>query len=337
MRSITIAIALFACAVVVSAQDTPKQVPVESASKSEAGPPKQISGGVLNGQAISLPKPPFPPAARAIGASGAVSVQVLIDEEGNVASATAVSGHPLLRAAAVEAAREAKFAPTRLQGMPVRVSGIITYNFVGPLYASKMGYTVAYAVESGKFEQGTHPRSLAAQLPPDWDQEIATLNALTFEPEPKQESVAPQPAPSPERPRDPNKFTIKGDINFSAAGSGTTYAAASHFPERLDPRSIAALRDLIPQMASRHENGSVAAWSFELGRLLGELAAAIDNKKVDVVRSIAEMEIHVGKAPSTVNESAMVRLRNLIETGKSPDVNLAVLRQNAQILANFRY
>lgn len=92
--------------------------------------PKQISGGVLNGKATSLPKPAYPPAAKAVGASGAVTVQVLIDESGNVVSATAVSGHPLLRAAAVAAARGAKFSPTQLSGQAVKVSGVITYNFV---------------------------------------------------------------------------------------------------------------------------------------------------------------------------------------------------------------
>ena len=93
-------------------------------------PPKTISGGVLNGKATSLPKPPYPPAARAVRASGAVSVQVLIDEEGRVVSASAVSGHPLLRAAAVAAARGARFSPTPLSGQPVKVNGVITYNFV---------------------------------------------------------------------------------------------------------------------------------------------------------------------------------------------------------------
>lgn len=93
-------------------------------------PPKQISGGVLNGKATSLPIPPYPPAARAVRASGAVTVQVLIDESGRVVSASAVSGHPLLRAAAVQAARGARFSPTQLSGQPVKVSGVITYNFV---------------------------------------------------------------------------------------------------------------------------------------------------------------------------------------------------------------
>lgn len=92
--------------------------------------PNKISGGVLNGKATSLPRPPYPAAARAVKASGAVNVQVTIDENGNIISASAVSGHPLLRQAAEQAAREAKFAPTLLEGIPVSVTGIIVYNFV---------------------------------------------------------------------------------------------------------------------------------------------------------------------------------------------------------------
>jgi len=89
-----------------------------------------ISGGVLNGKATSLPKPPYPPLARQANAAGTVVVQVVVDEKGNVISASAVSGHPLLRSAAVAAARSAKFSPTLLSGLPVKVSGVITYNFV---------------------------------------------------------------------------------------------------------------------------------------------------------------------------------------------------------------
>ncbi len=88
-----------------------------------------IQGGTLNGKAISLPNPTYPAIARAAHAEGPVEVRITIDEEGNVVAAKAVSGHPLLQAAAVSAAREAKFAPSRLQGEPVRVSGVVVYNF----------------------------------------------------------------------------------------------------------------------------------------------------------------------------------------------------------------
>ncbi len=92
--------------------------------------PKTISGGVLNGKATSLPKPAYPPAARAVRASGAVNVQITVDEQGNVISATAVSGHPLLRQSAESAAWQAKFSPTILSDKAVKVTGVIVYNFV---------------------------------------------------------------------------------------------------------------------------------------------------------------------------------------------------------------
>jgi len=88
-----------------------------------------ISGGVLNGKATSLPAPVFPAIARQAHASGAVTVEVTIGENGDVIAAHAVSGHPLLQAAAVTAARQASFAPTRLNGEPVKVAGVLIYNF----------------------------------------------------------------------------------------------------------------------------------------------------------------------------------------------------------------
>lgn len=91
--------------------------------------PKTVSGGVLNGKATNLVKPAYPPAAKAVRASGAVNVQVTVDEKGDVISANAVSGHPLLRASAVQAARSSKFSPTLLSGKPVKVTGVIVYNF----------------------------------------------------------------------------------------------------------------------------------------------------------------------------------------------------------------
>ena len=108
--------------------DIPKPPPIKKAEEK----PKVSSintGGVLNGKATSLPKPPYPPAAKAVGASGAVNVQITIDEQGNVISAKAVSGHPLLRDAAERAARSARFSPTYLSKVAVKVNGLIVYNF----------------------------------------------------------------------------------------------------------------------------------------------------------------------------------------------------------------
>ena len=92
----------------------------------------KVSTGVLTSKALSLPKPNYPAMAKQIRLSGAVSVQILIDESGKVLSARAVSGHPLLVVEAQKAAMQARFSPTMLGEQAVKVSGVITYNFVMP-------------------------------------------------------------------------------------------------------------------------------------------------------------------------------------------------------------
>jgi TonB family protein len=109
------------------------KVEIEEAPPERVAPPQppkilKIST-VLNGRAISLPKPIYSKMAQTVRASGVVTVQVLIDETGKVISAHAVSGHPLLQAEAAKAARQARFTPTILGDQPVKVSGVITYNF----------------------------------------------------------------------------------------------------------------------------------------------------------------------------------------------------------------
>jgi len=84
---------------------------------------------VLNSQALLLPKPNYPPLARNIRLQGSVIVQVLIDESGKVISAKATSGHPLFTAEAQRAAMQARFSPTMIGETPVKVSGVITYEF----------------------------------------------------------------------------------------------------------------------------------------------------------------------------------------------------------------
>ena len=89
-----------------------------------------VEGDVDTGRALELPKPDYPKIARMAHASGEVVVQLLIDKDGTVKAAVAVSGHPLLYGVCVEAARNSRFSPTTVDGKPVKVTGVITYNFV---------------------------------------------------------------------------------------------------------------------------------------------------------------------------------------------------------------
>jgi TonB family protein len=106
--------------------------PIVGVMAAGAKPPEneKFEGVVMNGKALTLPQPAYPALARAAHVSGTVTVQVLIDEQGNVSAAHVVDGHPLLHSVCVAAARQARFSPTLLEGEPVRVTGVIEYNFV---------------------------------------------------------------------------------------------------------------------------------------------------------------------------------------------------------------
>jgi tetratricopeptide (TPR) repeat protein len=87
--------------------------------------------GVLNIRALRLVQPPFPAAAREKRLSGRAFIAILIDEAGDVINATPVcGGYAELNAASAYAARLSKFTPTKVDQKPVRVTGLIVYNFV---------------------------------------------------------------------------------------------------------------------------------------------------------------------------------------------------------------
>lgn len=105
-------------------EDPPPPAPAEKPK------PAVLQKKVINGEALSLPKPPYPPIAKQFGIEGTVNVQVLVDETGKVISAKALAGNPALTRAAQQAALNARFSPTMIGEQAVKVSGIIIYNFV---------------------------------------------------------------------------------------------------------------------------------------------------------------------------------------------------------------
>jgi TonB family protein len=106
--------------------DTGETLPPEPWSEASGS----IAGGVINGRALKLVQPKYPEAARKTHDSGQIKVQIVINEIGNVESAQALNGPESLKEAAVAAAWQCRFTPTLLMGQPVRVSGVIIYNFV---------------------------------------------------------------------------------------------------------------------------------------------------------------------------------------------------------------
>lgn len=99
-------------------------------AQGKASPEPDKKDVVMAGKPISMPLPPYPKKARPEMASGAVEVQVTINETGKVIAAKAISGHSLLRSAAEKAALKAKFTPTLTGGKPVKASAVLVYNFL---------------------------------------------------------------------------------------------------------------------------------------------------------------------------------------------------------------
>ena len=88
-----------------------------------------VDKGVISGNALRLARPEFPDAAFRANVRGSVHVMVTIGYDGLIESAEAIKGPQLLREAAESAARNSLFAPTFLDGTPVKVKGVIIYNF----------------------------------------------------------------------------------------------------------------------------------------------------------------------------------------------------------------
>ena len=116
----------------VRVADTVDPEPPPTPAPTPTPPPKIVRepSSVISSKVISKPAPPYPRIAIATRTQGPVNVEILIDESGRVISARALDGHAMLRGAAEQAARQARFTPTILGGRPVKVSGVITYNFV---------------------------------------------------------------------------------------------------------------------------------------------------------------------------------------------------------------
>lgn len=111
-----------------TASPTPRVSPSPSATATP--PPSNVNVGIMNSRAVNLVKPAYPQSAKQMNASGQVTVQIAVDEDGNVLSAKAVSGNNLLRPSAEYAAKQSRFNPVKINDRPVRATGLIVYNFI---------------------------------------------------------------------------------------------------------------------------------------------------------------------------------------------------------------
>jgi TonB family protein len=275
--------------------------------------PKVISGGVLNGKAVSLIKPAFPAAARVVGACGAVNIQITIAEDGTVISAAAVSGHPLLRAAATDAARASKFSPTLLSGQPVKVTGIIVYNFLCPMSLMQIGYDISQ-VERG--ETWFQANNIASNLPEEWTSEktqageIGRILDLKARPE-----ISADKTVSTDSVNETSSSKAGGNAPIA-----TTVATAGggKFSKTLDDDQVTVkARNLIESINARLSNEPSKLWLFELGVVAGRLApdSADDQRFRESVEALAML---LDRAPTGTSASLLEKANELLNVCRNP-------------------
>jgi TonB family protein len=284
-----------------------------SAQTATSNAPKTISGGVLNGKAQILTKPAFPAAARAVNASGAVNVQVTIDENGDVISASAVSGHPLLRQASEQAALSSKFAPTLLQGQPVKVTGVIVYNFVSPMTVTQIGYELSLAERSQTLKR-FQVNSIAGSFPNEWTEEKEALQNLEahLKAKPAAEKNSPVTPPAKVADAAPNPPNGKYQGNV-IIGSIATRIGSVDDNSSLDSEGVAILRDLQSKLENRLSVKDNVLWSFKLGSVLGKIKAEIDSDE-KTQANISELNQLGANAPSSISEASQNKIREMVES-----------------------
>jgi len=104
-------------------------VPEKPKASEQPAAPKTVELGSLIGRAVKMVTPMYPPAAKQLNIVGQVTVQVMLDEKGEVTSAKAISGPQYLRLSSEDAARKSKFKPALVGSESVKATGVIVYNF----------------------------------------------------------------------------------------------------------------------------------------------------------------------------------------------------------------
>jgi hypothetical protein len=233
--------------------------------------PKQESAEIIKGKSRTLVQPVYPNDARAARVSGSVEVKVLIDEEGNVVSAKAVSGHFLLREVSEKAALESKFLPTYKDGVAVKVSGTIVYNFVPQNPPSNLppppptGNWLQLGFQLGRIEtsESIDPDFSAAQylnlIPQDQAEERNRIGQLDLE---KEKIVEARKVALAEE-RKNRELTNRTFVMRPKKAISTNH------------NEIAS--SLIATIKNRLAQDILSKWYFKVGTILGDIWQQTDN------------------------------------------------------------
>ena len=262
--------------------------------------------GNIKRKAIFLPKPAFPREALEAGADGIVKVQVIIDAEGNVISATAISGHALLKNAAEETARKTKFKSAD-GGQSVTETGVLIYSFaIEKAGWVKIGYDLSVIQKIPTLRPLNIP-SIAKSFQPEWTNENEILARLV---EMRRTEIETQnDAPTNNVPilRRTTPGSVTGRTSNSSSIQGQILIPNPPTTER-----IALSQNLIASLQSRLASDASNLWKFNLGVNLIRAFELYRNPDTRTDAAIA-LQQSADIAPSDISAEELTALKDLIK------------------------
>ncbi len=316
-KQILLIVSIFLLAVQIASAQTPRETA------------KPVSGGVLNGKAETLAKPAYPSAARAVNAEGAVSVQVLIDEEGTVVSAEAVSGHPLLQEAARSAALQSKFKPTTISGQAVKVSGVIVYNFLAGKSERMNWFKVGYDLQSVQHAPSLaflNTDSIAKSFQADWTTETEQLQKLAESKQAENSKVSQATAISEGKISETTETRPDGTIVKTII---TKRAVKSDYAP--DSEQVAISQSIIASLRGRLADNELNLWQFNAGTNLSQAMTRIPsfNERQALVNALRKQ---IESAPGEVSAEYLAELQKIVAILEKPNLLVADHDQIGQIM-----
>jgi hypothetical protein len=265
--------------------------------------------GNIKRRAIYLPKPPFPREALEAGADGAVKVEVVLDADGRVVSAKAISGHPLLYNSAEETARKTIFRKIETADRNGTETGVIVYTFaIEKMGWVRIGYDLTVIQKIPTLRPLLIPR-IARAFQADWTGEhemlgkLAEMRRMEVETE-NSSAIVDKPAfirkPAPV-PNGANQNSVIAEIRVPIP-----------IPNPPTPERIALAQNLTVSLASRLGGDESNLWRFNTGLAL---AKALGTFRVpNEGRSAAQiLRESLEAAPADISAEILTALRNLIE------------------------
>jgi TonB family protein len=206
----------------------------------------EVRGSVQN-KALFLPKPIYPDDARRLGIEGVVRVQVKINEQGFVVDASMLSGDPLLKTFAEDAASKSKFRPLLdNSGRAISSEGVLSYSFE----IRKVGWS-RFAADLLRLEGSVvSVPVLLKSLNPEWTDELATLKRLS--------EIA-----GTGLPRFVPVRTIENKQLQSKTRSSTMTATITLPTSPLEQGML--VQDMVTSIRKRLADDELSLWQFEAG------------------------------------------------------------------------